>query len=162
MTPRRRAVHGLFAGIGLFLLDVWPLLLIWRAGASGSLGDLSELQFLSIGLIYSVGLAVIAGRMMSAALQQVDGSLQVGRLDPWGAYATGIGVYNLAVAAVMGIMLLLLNGEGQSLQDRFWLAVLLWIVGHVAAAAVAIAAARALLGKVPPPVDSGTAGQPQE
>jgi hypothetical protein len=151
MTPRRRAVHGLLAGIGLFLLDVWPLLLIWRAGASGSLGDLSELQFLGIGLIYSVGLAVIAGRMMSAALQQVDGSLQIGRLDPWGAYATGIGVYNLAVAAAMGIMLLLLlNGEGQSLQDRFWLAVLLWIIGHVAAAAVAIAAARALLGKVPP------------
>jgi hypothetical protein len=161
MTPRRRAVHGLLAGIGLFLIDVWPLLLIWRAGASGSLGDLSELQFLSIGLVYSVGLAVIAGRMMSAALHRVDGSLQVGRLDPWGAYATGIGVYNLAVAAVMGIMLLLLlNGEGQSLQDRFWLAVLLWIVGHVAAAAVAIAAARALLGKVPPPVDSGIAGQP--
>ena len=51
MTPRRRAVHGLLAGIGLFLLDVWPLLLIWRAGASGSLGDLSELQFVGIGLI---------------------------------------------------------------------------------------------------------------
>jgi hypothetical protein len=152
MTPTRRAVHGVLAGIGMFLIDVWPLLLIWQAGASGSLGDLSELQFLGIGLIYSVGLAVIAGRMMSAALQQVDGSPELGRLDPWGAYATGIGVYNLAVTAAMGIMLVLLPySEDQSFQDRFWLIVLLWIVGHVAAAAVAIAAARALLGQVARP-----------
>jgi len=152
MTRTRRAIHGVLAGTGMFLIDVWPLVLIWRAGASGSLGDLSELQFLGAGLAYSFGIAVIAGRMMSAALWRVDGSVQIGRLDPWGAYATGIGMYNLALSAGMGIMLLLLlNGEGQSFQDRFWLVVLLWIVGHVAAAAVAIAAARALLGKVPRP-----------
>ncbi len=150
MTRTRRAIHGVLAGTGMFLIDVWPLVLIWRAGASGSLGDLSELQFLGAGLVYSFGLAVIVGRMMSGALQQVDGSVQIGRLDPWGAYATGIGVYNLALTAGMGIMLLLLlNGEGQSFQDRFWLVALLWIVGHIAAAVVAIAAAQALLGRVP-------------
>lgn len=150
MTRTRRAIHGVLAGTGMFLIDVWPLVLIWRAGASGSLGDLSELQFLGAGLVYSFALAVIVGRMMSAALQQVDGSVQIGRLDPWGAYATGIGVYNLALTAGMGIMLLLLlNGEGQSFQDRFWLVALLWIVGHIAAAVVAIAAAQALLGRVP-------------
>lgn len=150
MTRTRRAIHGVLAGIGVFLIDVWPLVLIWRAGASGSLGDLSELQFLGAGLVYSFGLAVIVGRMMSGALQQVDGSVQIGRLDPWGAYATGIGVYNLALTAGMGIMLLLLlNGEGQSFQDRFWFVALLWIVGHIAAAVVAIAAAQALLGRVP-------------
>ena len=150
MTRTRRVIHGVLAGIGVFLIDVWPLVLIWRAGASGSLGDLSELQFLGAGLVYSVGLAVMAGRMMSAALRRVGGSVQIGRLDPWGAYATGIGVYNLALSAGMGIMLvLLLNGEGQSFQDRFWLVALLWIAGHIAAAVMGIAAARALLGSVP-------------
>ena len=150
MSRTRRAIHGVVAGIGMFLIDVWPLVLIWRAGASGSLGDMSELQFLGAGLVYSFGLAVIVGRMMSAALQRAGGSVQIGRLDPWGAYATGIGVYNLALTAGMGIMLvLLLNGEGQSFQDRFWLVALLWIVGHIAAAVIGIAAARALLGRIP-------------
>ena len=88
----------------MFLVDVWPLLLIWRAGASGSVGDLSEVRFLGVGIAYSIGLAVFCGWLMSVALRRAEWSPELGRLDPWGAYAVGIGVYNLALTAVPAII----------------------------------------------------------
>lgn len=148
MTARRRLVHGVLAGIGVFVVDVWPLLLIWRAGASGSVGDLSEIRLLGVGAVYSVGLAMVVGRLMVVALLRAERSPQLGRLDPWGAYAIGIGVYNVALTAVPAIMYaLLLSEENASLRDRSWLVYLLWVCGHVAAAVVALLAARGFLGR---------------
>ncbi|HUV17745.1 MAG TPA: hypothetical protein VMW33_04620 [Ilumatobacteraceae bacterium] len=159
MSPRARAAHGVIAAVGVFLVDVWPLLLIWRAGASGSVGDLSEVRFLGVGLAYSVALAVSCGWLMTVALRRAESSPQLGRLDPWAAYAVGVGVYNLALTAVPAIMYgLLLSDENRSLHERSWLVYLLWIVGHVGAAVVALLAARGFLGRrlEPAPQDDRT------
>ena len=159
MSRNARVIHGVLAGLGVFAVDTWPLWLIWRAGASGSVGDLSGVRLLWVGIAYSVVLAVVAGRMMMVALRRAERSADVGRLDPWGAYVLGIGVYNLALTAVPAIMYaLLLADENVSLRDRFWLVAFLWVAGHVGAALVAVLAARGLLAHrlapdVPGPAD---------
>jgi hypothetical protein len=136
------------AGIGAFLVDVWPVLLIWRAGTSGSVGDLSEVRLLGVGVAYAAGLAVLVGWTMTVALRRAEHSPQLGRLDPWGAYAVGIGVYNLALTAVPALMYaLLLSEENSSLRDRAWLVYLLLFGGRVGAAVVAFLAARGFLGR---------------
>lgn len=148
MSARTRVVHGVLAGLGVFLVDVWPLLLIWRAGASGSVGDLSEARFLGVGIAYSVALAAFCGWLITVALRRAEWSPELGRLDPWGAYAVGIGVYNLALTAVPAIMYgLLLTDENMSLRDRSWLVYTLWVTGHIGAAIVAVLAARGFLGR---------------
>jgi hypothetical protein len=148
VSDRARFVHGVFAACGVFLVEVWPLLLIWRAGASGSVGDLSEVRFVGVGAASSIALAVFAGWLMTVALRRAEWSPRLGRFDPWGAYAVGIGVYNLALTAVPAIMYaLLLSDENSSLRDRSWLVYALWVGGHVAAAVVAVLAARGFLGR---------------
>ena len=148
MTRRTRLPSGLAAAVGAFLIDVWPVLLVWRAGASGSVGDLSEVRFVGVGLAYSLVLAVVVGLLMTRALELAEAAPGLGRLDPWGAYALGLGVYNLALTAVPAIMYaLLLADENQSLRSREWLVYVLWIGGHVGAALLGYAAARGLLGR---------------
>jgi hypothetical protein len=148
VTGRARLLSGVGAAVGAFLIDVWPVLLVWRAGASGSVGDLSEVRFLGVGLAYSLALAVVVGLLMVRALELAASAPRLGRLDPWGAYALGLGVYNLALTAVPAIMYgLLLADENQSLRSREWLVYVLWIGGHLGAAVVGYAAARGLLGR---------------
>ena len=85
---------------------------------------------------------------MTVALRRAEHSPQMGRLDPWGAYAVGIGVYNLALTAVPAIMYaLLLSEENALLRDRAWLVCLLLFGGRVGAAVVAFLAARGFLGQ---------------
>jgi len=163
MSPRRRLAHAFVAGLGIFLVELWPLLLIWRAGASGSVGDLSEVRFLGVGFAYAIGLAVLTGRLMAMALHRAERSPELGRLDPWGAYALGIGVYNLALTAVPALMYgLLLTDENASLRDRSWLVYLLWVGLHVGAAIVALLAARGFLGRRLAPSPSGLDVSPPE
>jgi len=161
MTSRALTLSGVAAGIGAFLIDVWPVLLVWRAGASGAVGDLSEVRFLGVGLLYAIVFAVVTARVMMRALVLAEASPRLGRLDPWGAYALGLGVYNLALTAVPAIMYaLLLADENQSLRSREWLVYLLWIGGHVGAVLAGYCAARGLLGRglsTAPPVGSGAA-----
>ena len=148
MSRRSLLAHGVVAGIGVFLVDVWPVLLIWWAGASGSVGDLSELRFLGVGLVWAAVLAVLAARVMMRWLHRAAGSADLGRLDPWGAYALGVGVYNVALTAALALTWgLLLVNENQSLREREWSVVLLWAGGRLASAAVAYASARGLLGR---------------
>jgi len=163
MSPRRRHVHAVVAGLGAFFVELWPLLLIWRAGASGSVGDLSEVRFLGLAFAYAIGLAVLSGRLMATALCRAERSPELGRLDPWGAYALGVGVYNLALTAVPALIyLLLLTDENASLRDRSWLLYLLWVGGHVGAAVVALLAARRFLGSRLAPSPSGVEVSPSE
>ena len=163
MSPRVRLAHGVVAGVGVFLVEVWPLLLIWRAGASGSVGDLSEVRLLGVGFAYSIGLAVLSGRLMAVALRRAERSPELGRLDPWGAYALGVGAYNLALTAVPALIYwLLLTDENASLRDRSWLVYLLWVGGHVGAAFVALLAARGFLGRRLAPSPSGVDATPPE
>ena len=128
MSERSRLVQSIVAGVGVFGVCVWPIVLIWRAGTSGSVGDLSELRFAGFGLAYSIALAVVAGRLMQHALERSSASGPNGRLDPWGAYALGVGVFTVTITAIPGIMfLLLVTDEDMSLRSREWLITLLWV-----------------------------------
>lgn len=146
MTERSRLVQSVAAGVGVFAVCVWPVVLIWRAGRSGSVGDLPELRFLGFVLVYSVVLAAIAARLMWRALASAATSELLGRFDPWGAYALGVGVLAVALTAVPAIVFgLVITDEDQSLRSRQWLIALVWIAGHVLAAALGVMAGRALL-----------------
>lgn len=148
MTNRSRRWQAAAAGVGAFLVDVWPVLLIWWAGTTGSVGDLSEVRFLGVGLVYAAALAVFVGWLMSVTLRRAAASPELAPLDPWGAYALGIGVYNLMLTAVPALIYgLLLADENQSLRSREWLVYFLWVGGHLVAIVLAVGAARALLGR---------------
>ena len=135
------------AGAGVVLVDSWPVLLIWRAGASGSVGDLSEVSLLGVGLAVSVALGVLAAWLVLSALGRAARSSRLVSADVWGAYALAIGVYTLALTLASGLMYaLLLTDENQSLRSRFWLIVALWVAGRVGAVLLGIGSAAALLG----------------
>ena len=150
MNQRTHIVAGVLAGLVVFLVEIWPIALVWRAGASGSVGDFSEFRLLGASLIYSTAVAAGGGWMMVRALRWAEHTPGVGRFDPWGAFAIAIGVYNLALTAVPAIMYgLLLVDENKTLRDREFLVYGLWFGGNLAAIAVALLAGRALLGQNP-------------
>jgi hypothetical protein len=140
-------VQGAVAGLGAFLVDLWPVLLIWHAGRSGSVGDLSEVRFLAVGLVWALVVAVVASWAMVVALRRSAVTPSVGHLDPWGAYVLGLGVYTLTLTALAALTYgLLLTDENQSLRSRAWLLDLFWVGGHLLAVVAAILAGAALLG----------------
>jgi len=129
------------------LVDLWPVILVWRAGAAGSVGDLSTVRLLWVGVAYAVAVGVLAGGVMKRALDE-SASFTVGRLDPWGAYALAVGVYNLALTAAAGLgFWILLGDENAALARNEWKLFLLWFAGRVLAAALALATARFVLGR---------------
>jgi hypothetical protein len=135
------------AGVGVVIVDSWPVLLIWWAGASGSVGDLSEVRLLGVGLSLSVALGVLAAWLVHGALGRAARSSRLVPADVWGAYALALGVYTLALTVASGLMyMLLLTDENESLRSRFWLIVALWVAGRVAAVLLSIGSAAALLG----------------
>lgn len=155
MTARARRIQAILAGLGAFLVDVWPVLLIAWAGASGSVGDLSEVPTLGIGLTYGILIGVLAGWLMNRALVRASRSPWLRPADAWGAYALAMGLYTLGLTLVPALIYgLLLTDENMSLRGRFWLIALLWIGGHVAAAAISVLAASVLLGREPTPSTS--------
>ncbi len=152
MSPRSLRLQTAAAGLGVLLVDVWPILLIWRAGASGSVGDLSEVRLLGVGLAVSACLGLLAAWLMHRALTRAAASPRLVAGDVWGAYALTIGVYTLTLTLASGLMyLLLLTDENQSLRSRFWLIATLWVAGRVAAVVVSVGSAAALLGREPRP-----------
>lgn len=156
MSARARVVHSVVAGVGALFVELWPVLLIWRAGASGSVGDFREVRFLWVAVLYALGVAGLVGWLMHRALGWAAASPRLARLDPWGAWAVGVGLYNLALTAVPAIMYgLLLVDENQSLRSREWLVYVLWIGGHVAAGALGILVARLWLGRDARPAPAG-------
>lgn len=133
-------------GLGAFLVSVWPPVLIWRAAASGSVGDLPATAVLVLGLAYSVAVGAMAGVALVRALGWARDEPGVGRLDVWGGYVLGLGVYVVLLTALPLLVHALLFGEeGRTLADRFWMAALLWVAGHLAAAALGIRAGAAVL-----------------
>jgi hypothetical protein len=146
MTSRSVALQAGAAGVGLFLVDVWPAVIIWRAGASGSVGDLREVHFVGLGLAVSVAVAVAGGWAMSRALDTAQRTPGLAPLDPWGAWALGVGVYSVALIVVPAVVFaVVLAEENDALADRTALIDLLWVGGHALAAVPAFLAAWALL-----------------
>ena len=147
MSVTSHHLQAAAAGVGVVVVDSWPVLLIWRAGASGSVGDLSEVSLLGVGLAVSVALGAFAAWLTFGALGRAARSSQHFAADVWGAYALAVGVYTLALTAASGLMyVLLLTDENESLRSRFWLIVALWVAGRAAAVLFSLGAAAALLG----------------
>lgn len=155
MSDTSRREQATVAGMGVVVVDAWPVLLIWRAGASGSVGDLSEVSLLGVGLVVSACLGTLAWWLMDRALRRADASTGLVTGDVWGAYALAIGVYTLAMTLASALMyLLLLTDENESLRSRFWLIATFWVVGRVAAVLAAVGSAAALLRREPRSVTS--------
>lgn len=146
MTSRKRHLLAALAGIAAFLVTIWPVLLIGWAGASGSLGDLSQVASLGIGLVYSLAIALFAAVMVDLAIRRVAATGVRPLGDIWGAFALGLGVYTLALAVVPAVVyVVLLTDEAQSMGERMWLIAGLWTGGHLLAAATGAGAGAALL-----------------
>jgi uncharacterized membrane protein len=148
VSRRSRFVRGGLAGLGAFLVDLWPVLLVWHAGRSGSVGDLSEVRFLGVGLVWALLVAVVAAGAMVVALRRTAIDPSVGHLDPWGAYVLGLGVYTLILTVLAALAYgLLLVDENQSLRSRAWLLDLSWVAGRLLAVVAAVLAAGTVLGR---------------
>lgn len=144
--PATRVVQGVLAGTGVTVMQLWPSIAAWWAGQSGSAGDLSENPILAVGVLWALVLGIMAGRIMVRLLANTPKDPNAGRLDPWAAYALGVGTYGLAITALYAITLgLLLTDENQSLRSREWLVLLGWAAGHVVAALAAYRATTAVL-----------------
>jgi hypothetical protein len=127
-------------------VQLWPSLAAWWAAGSGSAGDLSDAPILAVGLLWALTLGVLAGWTMVRTLDRVAGEREVGRFDPWAAYALGLGTYGLAITAVTAITLVvLLVDENQSLRSREWMVVAGWSAAHLLAAVAAYKVAKKVL-----------------
>ena len=138
MSTAGRILQGFVAAAGVMAVQLWPSLAAWWAAGSGSAGDLSDAPILAVGLLWALTLGVLAGWTMVRTLDRVAGEREVGRFDPWAAYALGLGTYGLAITAVTAITLvLLLVDENQSLRSREWMVVAGWSAAHLLAAVAA-------------------------
>jgi hypothetical protein len=134
------------AGIWVFVVLAAPAVVIWWAGDNGSLGDLSELELLVVGLLVALASSVLAGALMGRALDIADATPQAGRLDPWAALFVATGVLGTVVALVPATTLvLLLPEEDTALGARAHWVALVWVAGAAGSAVVSIWAGRAVL-----------------
>ena len=142
----RRALSQVAAGLCVLVAMCAPALLLWWAGAEGSIGDLSELELLTTGLIVAGCAAIVAAVLMGRALDIADADPEVGRLDPWAALFVAAAVLGSVVAIVPATTLvLLLPDEDSSIGPRMhWVAVA-WVVGAAISAAASLWAGRAVL-----------------
>lgn len=123
-----------------------PALLIWWSGANGSLGDLSEIELLGVGLAIAAVSGAAAAGLMGRALALAERDPLVGRLDPWAALFVGVTVLAVAVAVVPAVgLLLLLPDEDTPLGARVHWLEAVWVGGFLLASSVAVVAARAVL-----------------
>lgn len=147
MTPtRRRRVGQATAGAVVFAVLALPSALIWWAGSNGSLGDLSEVELLGVGVAIAVGAAAIAAVLMGDALDLAERDPAVGRLDPWAALFVGVIVLSIAVALIPAVgLLVLLPDENTPLGSRVhWLGVI-WVGGSLAVGALSVWTAHRVL-----------------
>ncbi len=144
-TSRRLVAQIAAATIG-FVVLASPALMIWWAGSNGSLGDLSEIELLGVGLLIALGASLAAGLLMGRAVDVAARDPGVGPLDPWAALFVGVIVLAIAVALIPAVALLvLLPDENTPLGSRaHWLEAI-WVGGSLLAGAASIWSARRVL-----------------
>jgi hypothetical protein len=160
---RRHLVAATLAGVGAFVVDAWPALVVWYTANSGSIGQVDEDKLASIGLVFSLLFGVLVAWVMWYGLERSDRSPQLGRLDIWGAYALGLGVHTLVLVTLKpaATFTLLFTDEGDSLAGRQWRIYFIWLGTHAVAAGSGVAAGRALLGRYLMPSQRAGAEEPQ-
>jgi hypothetical protein len=142
----KRAVSQGAAGLCIFVALCAPALVIWWAGTNGSIGDLSELELLTTGLLVAACSAVVAAVLMGQALDIAETDPDVGRLDPWAALFVGTAVLGSVVALVPATtLLLLLPDEGKTIGAKVHWVAAVWVVGAMLSAALSIWAGRTVL-----------------
>jgi hypothetical protein len=147
-TSRRLAAQAAAAVI-VFVVLASPALMIWWAGSNGSLGDLSEIEMLGVGLVIAVAASLAAGLLMGRAVDIAARDPAVGRLDPWAALFVGVIVLAVAVALIPAVgLLVLLPDENTPLGSRVhWLGAI-WVGGSLLAGAASFwGAHRTLVGR---------------
>jgi hypothetical protein len=145
-SPVGRRVGQLVAGVLVFAVLAAPVLIFRWAGSSGSLGDLSEIEVLGVGLVIAFAASVAAGILMGRAFDIAAQDPDVGRLDPWAALFVGLMLLSVAVTLVPATgLVVLLPDENTPLGARaHWLG-LIWVGGSALAASVSVWGARRVL-----------------
>jgi hypothetical protein len=145
-TNRRQA--GIVGVAIVFIVTISPVLLVAWAGASGSVGDLGQVEILPVGVALAILLAVAAGIATSRAFARVDADPTKGTLDGWAAFVLGLGAYILILTLIpIVITEMMLPGETESFDDRlFWIG-LVYVGGHVLAVVVGMWTGSAFLGR---------------
>ena len=146
----RRYVAQAAAGTWVLCTLAAPALLLWRAGAEGSIGDLRELELLWTGLVIAVCAAIVAALLMGRAVDLAEGDPAIGDLDPWAALFVGSAI--LAVVVVLApaaTFIVLQPDEDSSVAEQTRRVAAVWVVGALAAAGLGLVAARAVLRRGP-------------
>lgn len=145
-ASKGRLVSQIGAGSLVFSVLALPAFMIWWAGSSGSLGDLSEIEMLGAGLSVSAASGVLAGVLMGKALDIAARDPTVGRLDPWAALIVGVTVLSVSVTLVPVVGLLsLLPDEDTALRSRTHSLAAIWICGSIVAGYLSYRVARWVL-----------------
>jgi hypothetical protein len=144
-STRRRAAQAAAGGI-VFAVVSMPALMIWWAGSNGSLGDLSEIELLGVGLVIALGAGAIAMNLVGRALDLAACDPRVGSRDPWAALFVATIILSITATLVPAIgLLVLLPDENTPLGSRVhWLAAV-WLGGCLLAGAISIWGARKVL-----------------
>lgn len=145
-----RATHtlgGLSAGLIVFVVTVLPVLLIGFATASGSFGDLSEVELLFGGLLLAVVVGIVAGWLMIRALDRTAAERR-SPLDAWAAFFVGLALFIFLITLIPAIILLgLFPDENQSIDTRVGWIYVVWIGGYAVAALAGALIGRQFLGR---------------
>lgn len=147
MTTNRRR-EGIIGALVVFLVTISPVLLVAWAGASGSVGDLGQVEVLPVGVALALVVAVVAGAATSRGFARVDADPACGTLDGWAAFLLGLGAYVLVLTSVpMVITKMMMPGETQSLDDRLGWIGLAYVGGHALAVVVGMWVGGRFLGR---------------
>lgn len=148
MTTRpTHHIGGLGAGLIVFVVTMLPVLLIGFASASGSFGDLAEVDVLLGGFGLAAVIGVVAGWLMGHALDRVDAAGRSG-LDAWAAFFIGLALFIFLITLIPAVIVLgLFPDENQPISNRIGWIYVVWVGGYALATFAGAAVAKAFLGR---------------
>jgi len=148
MTTRpTHHIGGLSAGLIVFVVTMLPVLLIGFAGASGSFGDLAEVDVLLGGFGLAAVIGVFAGWLMGHALDRVDAAGR-SRLDAWAAFFIGLALFIFLITLIPAVIVLgLFPDENQPISNRIGWIYFVWVGGYALATLAGAFVGRLFLGR---------------
>ena len=161
MTTSGRRHTGIVGAVIVLAVTLSPVLIVAWAGASGSVGDLDQVEILPAGVVIAMVTAGVAGFATRRGFARVDADPNRGTLDGWAAFVLGLGAYLIVLTCIpLVITKLMMPGETQSLDDRLGWIGLVYVGGHALAVLLGMWVGGRVLGSGSPS-DVPDADQPE-